>query len=125
MRHRIAGKRLNRHMGNRNALRRNMVNQLFEYERIKTTKAKAEAIRGQAEKMITIAKNGNAVEEVSKKVHFRRLAASRMANPTMVKKLFDEIAPRYVERPGGYTRVIKLGQRYSDRAEMVMLELVE
>lgn len=125
MRHRIAGKRLNRHMGNRNALRRNMVNQLFEYERIKTTKAKAEAIRGQAEKLITIAKNGNASEEESKKVHFRRLAASRMANPTMVKKLFDEIAPRYVERPGGYTRVIKLGQRYSDRAEMVMLELVE
>jgi large subunit ribosomal protein L17 len=125
MRHRIAGKRLNRHMGNRNALRRNMVNQLFEYERMKTTKAKAEAIRGQAEKLITLAKNGNASEEVSKKVHSRRLAASRMANPDMVKKLFDEIAPRYVERPGGYTRVIKLGQRYSDRAEMVMLELVE
>jgi len=125
MRHRIAGKRLNRHMGNRNALRRNMVNQLFEYERIKTTKAKAEAIRGQAEKLITVAKNSNAAEEESKQVHARRLAASRMANPEMVKKLFDEIAPRYVERPGGYTRVIKLGQRYSDRAEMVLLELVE
>ncbi len=125
MRHKIAGKRLNRHMGNRNALRRNMVNQLFEYERIKTTKAKAEAIRGQAEKLITLAKNGNASEEESRKVHKRRLAASRMANPDMVKKLFDEIAPRYVERPGGYTRVIKLGQRHSDRAEMVLLELVE
>lgn len=125
MRHRIAGKRLNRSGANRNALRRNMVNQLFEYERIKTTKAKAEAFRGQAEKLITIAKNGNASDEESKKVHARRLAASRMASPDMVKKLFDEIAPRYVERPGGYTRVIKLGQRYSDRAEMVMLELVE
>jgi large subunit ribosomal protein L17 len=125
MRHRIAGKRLNRHMGNRNALRRNMVNQLFEYERIKTTKAKAEAIRGQAEKLITLAKHGNASEESSRQVHVRRLAASRMANPDMVKKLFDEIAPRYVERPGGYTRIIKLGQRHSDRAEMVLLELVE
>ena len=125
MRHKIAGKRLNRHMGNRNALRRNMVNQLFEYERIKTTKAKAQAIRGQAEKLITLAKNGNASEEESRKVYTRRLAASRMANPNMVKKLFDEIAPRYVERPGGYTRIIKLGQRYSDRAEMVLLELLE
>lgn len=125
MRHKVAGKRLNRHMGNRNALRRNMVNQLFEYERIKTTKAKAQAIRGQAERLITLAKNGNASEESSKQVHARRLAASRMANPEMVKKLFDEIAPRYVERPGGYTRLIKLGQRHSDRAEMVLLELVE
>lgn len=125
MRHRIKGKRLSRHVGARNALRRTMVKQLFEHERIKTTRAKAEAIRGQAEKLITLAKKGNAAEEVGKQVHARRLAASRMANNEMVKKLFDEIAPRYTERAGGYTRMLKLGRRLGDSSEMVILELVE
>lgn len=125
MRHKIAGKRLNRSTSQRNALRRIMVKQLFEHERITTTKAKAQAIRGQAEKLITLAKRGNAAEEVERKVHARRLAASRMADATLVMKLFDEIAPRYSERDGGYTRIIKLSPREGDNAEMVVLELVE
>ena len=127
MRHRLKGKRLSRHMGARNALRRTLVKQLFEYERIKTTRAKAQAIRGQAEKLITLAKRGNAAEaeEPSKMVHARRLVAARLADPKSVKKLFDEIAPRYAERPGGYTRMMKLGRRLGDSSEMVILELVE
>lgn len=127
MRHKVAGKTLGRHVGARNALRRNMVNQLIENERIKTTRAKAQAIRGQAERLITLAKRGNAAEAESpeRMVHARRLASARMANPEMVKKLFDEVAPRYAERPGGYTRLLKLGRRPGDSAEMVILELVE
>ena len=125
MRHKIAGKTLGRHGGARNALRRNMVNQLIEHERIKTTRAKAQAIRGQAERLITLAKHGNAAEAPEKMVHARRLASARMANPEAVKKLFDEVAPRYAERPGGYTRLLKLGRRPGDSAEMVILELVE
>ena len=127
MRHKIAGKRLNRRHGSRKGLRRGLIKQLFEHERIKTTRAKAEAIRGEAEKLITLAKRGNAAaeENPAKMVHARRLAASRLADPVIVQKLFDEIAPRYAERPGGYTRMLKLGPRASDKAEMVILELVE
>ena len=125
MRHKVVGKRLSRHQGARNALRRTLVKQLFEHERIRTTKAKAQAIRGQAEKLITLAKRGNATEDPAKIVHARRLAASRIADPVSVKKLFDEIAPRYAERNGGYTRLLKLGRRQGDSAEMVILELVE
>ncbi|MDH5505924.1 MAG: 50S ribosomal protein L17 [Anaerolineae bacterium] len=125
MRHKVAGKRLGRHVGARTALRRNMVKQLFEHERIRTTRAKAEAIRGQAEKLITLAKRGNASEEDGRMVHARRLAAARLADAEIVKKLFDEIAPRFADRPGGYTRMLKLGPRHSDRADMVLLELVE
>jgi large subunit ribosomal protein L17 len=101
-----------------------MVNQLFTHERIRTTHAKALAIRGQAERLITLAKRGNAAGD-EKMVHARRLAAARMDNPEMVKKLFDDIAPRYENRAGGYTRVLKLGPRYGDSAEMVILELIE
>ena len=127
MRHKVAGKRLSRHTGARNALRRTMVKQLFEHERIKTTRAKAEAIRGQAEKLITLAKRGNAAaeEDPAKMVHARRLAASRLEDAEIVRMLFDDIAPRYADRPGGYTRMLKLGPRVGDRAEMVLLELVE
>jgi large subunit ribosomal protein L17 len=127
MRHKIAGKRLDRHQGARNALRKTLVKQLFEHERIRTTKAKAQAIRGQAEKLITLAKRGNAAaeENPAKMVHARRLAAARMDDPAAVRMLFDEIAPRYTDRPGGYTRMLKLGPRVGDRAEMVILELVE
>lgn len=125
MRHNIYGKRLSRHQGARNALRRTLIKQLFEHERIRTTKAKAQAIRGEAEKLITLAKRGNAAEEPDKQVHARRLAAKRLADAEIVKKLFDDIAPRYTERPGGYTRILKLGRRYGDSAEMVLLELVE
>lgn len=125
MRHKVAGKRLSRHKGARTALRKTMVKQLFEYERIKTTRAKAEAIRGQAEKLITLAKRGIAAEDEIKGVNARRLAAARLADREIVTKLFDEIAPRYAERPGGYTRMLKLGRRQGDSAEMVILELVE
>ena len=124
MRHKVAGKRLNRSKGARTALRRNLIKQLFEHERIQTTRAKAEAIRGQAEKLITLAKRGNAAED-AELVHTRRLAAARLTDPEIVKKLFDDIAPRYVDRHGGYTRMMKLGPRKGDSAEMVLLELVE
>jgi len=125
VRHKIAGKHLSRATGPRNALRRILVKQLFEFERIKTTRAKAEAIRGQAEKLITLAKRGNAAEASSAKVHARRLAAARLNDAKTVKKLFDDVAPRYAERKGGYTRMTKLGARDGDRAELVLLELVE
>jgi len=124
MRHKVAGKRLSRSKGHRIALRRTMVNQLFTHERIKTTRAKAQAIRGQAERLITLAKKGNAAGE-AQMVHTRRLAAARMDDPEMVQKLFDDIAPRYEDRPGGYTRILKLGPRYGDSAEMVIIELIE
>ncbi|HEX9596197.1 MAG TPA: 50S ribosomal protein L17 [Anaerolineales bacterium] len=125
MKHKIAGKKLSRATGPRNALRRILVKQLFEFERIKTTRAKAEAIRGQAEKLITLAKRGNAAEAASAKVHARRLAAQRLNDAKIVKKLFDDVAPRYAARKGGFTRITKLGAREGDRAEMVLLELVE
>ena len=125
MRHKIAGKRLDRHQGARNALRRTLVKQLFEHERIKTTKAKAQAIRGQAEKLITLAKRGLAADDADKLIHSRRLAAARLADKEIVYKLFEDIAPRYEDRAGGYTRILKLGPRSGDSAEMVILELVE
>ncbi|TET36429.1 MAG: 50S ribosomal protein L17 [Anaerolineales bacterium] len=124
MRHQVAGKRLSRSKGHRIALRKNLMKDLFRHERIKTTKAKAAAVRGGAEKLITLAKKGNEAGE-AKAVHARRLAAARLNDNEIVMKLFDDIAPRYVDRPGGYTRVIKLGQRLGDAAEMVILELVE
>ncbi|MCP4538587.1 MAG: 50S ribosomal protein L17 [Chloroflexi bacterium] len=136
MRHRVAGKRLNRSSANRRALRRNLVTALLQHERIETTEAKAKAIRGQAEKLITLAKRGLVAEqdEPARGVHARRLAAGRMnrwvtdsegAVIDILDKLFNDIAPRYAERPGGYTRVYKLGPRKGDAAPMVLLELVE
>ncbi|TFH32621.1 MAG: 50S ribosomal protein L17 [Anaerolineales bacterium] len=124
MRHKISGKKLGRSSAHRNALRKNLIKELFRHERIKTTKAKAQMIRGSAERIITLAKRGNAAGE-EKAVHARRLVAGKLAEPEIVKKLFDEIAPRYVDRPGGYTRMLKLGPRNGDAAEMVLLELVE
>ena len=124
MRHRIAGKKLGRKKDQRTALRRNMIKQLFEHERIHTTRAKAQAVRGQAEQLITLAKNGHKAGE-EREVHTRRLAAARLGDAQAVKKLFEDIAPRYETRPGGYTRIIKLGRRQGDSAEMVILELVE
>mgnify|MGYP001582199812 CR=1 FL=1 len=124
MRHKVAGHKLGRSKDERVALRRNLINQLFEHERIQTTLAKADAVRGSAERLITLAKNGNSAGD-AKSVHARRLAAARMGNAVIVKKLFDDIAPRYADRPGGYTRVVKLGPRVGDAAEMVLLELVE
>lgn len=124
MRHRKAGVKLGRKKDQRTALRKNMIRQLFEHERIKTTRAKAQAIRGQAERLITLAKRGNAAGDENM-VHARRLAAARISDAETVRKLFDDIAPRFENRPGGYTRIIKLGPRRSDSAEMVLLELVE
>ncbi|MEN8171741.1 MAG: 50S ribosomal protein L17 [Chloroflexota bacterium] len=126
MRHKVAGKILGRTSGQRNALRRVLIKQLFEHERIETTRAKAQAIRGQAEKLVTLAKRGNSAEEASKMVAARRLAAARLGDDKeIVKKLFEEIAPRFENRPGGYTRMMKLGPRQGDAAEMVILEFVE
>jgi large subunit ribosomal protein L17 len=100
------------------------VKELFDHERIRTTRTKALAVRGQAERLITLAKRGNQAGE-ARMVHARRLAAARISDAATVKKLFDDIAPRFESRPGGYTRMIKLGPRLGDAAEMVILELVE
>jgi large subunit ribosomal protein L17 len=125
MRHRVAGKQLGRSTGHRKALRRNLINQLFRHERIKTTAAKADAIRAEAEKMITIAKRSLAHENKARAVHGRRLVFARLRDKDSVAKVFDELAPRYEERQGGYTRIYKLGPRKGDAAPMVLLELVD
>jgi large subunit ribosomal protein L17 len=124
MRHGVAGKKLSRSTDQRRALRRIMIKQLFEHERITTTRAKAEAIRGDAEKLITLARNSAKGSDIDK-VNARRNAAAQLADAGSVRKLFDDIAPRFSTRPGGYTRMLKLGPRLGDAAEMVLLELVE
>jgi large subunit ribosomal protein L17 len=124
MRHQVAGYKLSRSKDQRNALRRTLINQLFTHEKIQTTRAKAMAIRGDAERLITLAKNAEKASDVEK-VNARRLAASRMENAEMVKKLFEDIGPRFANRNGGYTRMFRLGLRQGDSAEMVRLELVE
>ena len=164
MRHRKSGRRLKRSSGHRRALFRNLITDLFFYERIKTTEAKAKAIRGQAEKLITLAKRGQVetlvslaregqrerLSSLSKPRHADRLialaeegddeeleiAARQLAlharrqvmrtigDREVSQKLFDELAPRFMDRPGGYTRIIKLGPRLGDAAPMVILELV-
>jgi large subunit ribosomal protein L17 len=124
MRHGIAGFRLGRTKAARIALRRNLIKQLFTHDRIRTTKARAAAVRGDAERLITLAR-GAAAGTDTQKVQARRLAASRLGDDRMTKRLFDEIAPRFATRNGGYTRVLKLGVRKGDSAEMVVLELVE
>jgi large subunit ribosomal protein L17 len=125
MRHQIKGYRLNRSMGHRNSMRRTMIKQLFEHEKIKTTLAKAKAIQPDAEKLITLAKNVQKEDEILQ-VNARRAAAAQLGNNSgeIVKKLFDDIAPRFTSRKGGYTRLLKLGPRQGDNAEMVVLELV-
>ena len=125
MRHQIAGYKLGRTTDQRTGLRRTMIRQLFEHERIQTTRAKAASIRGEAERLITVARNSAEGSDIDK-VNARRLVAARLGNaPEVVKKLFDDIAPRFSNRKGGYTRVLKLGTRLGDAAEMVLLELVE
>ena len=124
MRHRVAGYRLDRSKDTRIGLRRTLINQLFTHERIETTRAKALAMRGDAERLITLARN-SAKGTDTDKVNARRAAAARLNNPEMVKKLFDDIAPRFATRNGGYTRMLKLGPRLGDCADMVLLELVE
>lgn len=125
MRHKVAGKHLGRNTGQRNSLRRNLINDLFQYERITTTEAKARAIRAEAEKLITIAKRGRAHPDPARGVHARRLLLARLNNRDSVAKVYDELAPRYETRPGGYLRLLKLGPRKGDAAPMVMVELVD
>ncbi len=178
MRHGVAGYRLNRSTGQRTALRRQLITELFRHGRIQTTHTKALAIRGQSEKLVTLARNrgqvdrllelarngdrlallsrltknqaeklyglaqgandpeisGEEREERNKRleaearaiaVHARRLAAARLNGHDIVNRLFDEIAPRYEERKGGYTRIVRLGNRQGDAAPIVLLELVE
>ena len=124
MRHQIAGYKLGRNKDTRLGLRRTMVKQLFDHERIQTTHTKALFIRGEAEKLITIARRSSKATDIEK-VNARRLVASRLGDAALVKKLFDEIAPRFENRNGGYTRISKLGPRFGDAAEMVIIELVE
>ena len=117
MKHRRGFNPLERTSAHRKALHRSMVTSLFRHERIRTTKAKALAIKRSAEKLITRAKVDS--------VHNRRIVSARLFDEAMVAKLFTNIAPRMKERPGGYTRIIKLGQRLGDAAEVVILELVD
>ena len=172
MRHRIAGRKLGRTSGQRRALYRNLITDLFRHERLETTRVKARAIRGQAEKLITLSRRGQvdrilelvqandeaglarlvqakrakkllvlgqtegdgaspdetqvALESAVRlmAVHARRQAAAQLNGPEIVQKLFDELGPRYQDRPGGYTRILKLGQRKGDAAPMALIELV-
>jgi large subunit ribosomal protein L17 len=116
MRHKVAGRKLSRATGHRMALYRNLVTDLLRYEKIVTTEAKAKEARSLAEKVITLGKQ--------KDLHARRQALSFVYDKDVVDKLFTELAPRYAERPGGYTRVVKLGPRLGDGAQMAQLELV-
>ena len=116
MRHRRKGKKLGRTASHRKALMRNMVTEFLDKERIVTTISKAKALRPVAEKMITLGKREN--------LHARRRALSFIRRKEVVYKLFDEIGPRFSERNGGYTRILRLGFRQGDQAEMALLELV-
>ena len=125
MRHRVKGKRLGRSSGHRKSLRRNLIVALFEHEEILTTEAKARAIRGEAEKLITKAKRAQATGDEHKGVHARRIVLARLGNKReAMLKVFDELAPRYQDRPGGYTRIFKVGPRKGDDAPMAVLQLI-
>jgi large subunit ribosomal protein L17 len=123
MRHHVAGRILGRDSAHRKALFRNLVKELYTHERITTTEAKARAIRGDAEKLITKAKRG--LVDGGNRVHAQRQIVSFLDDKTLAKKVFDEFAPRYAARNGGYTRMIKIGKRLGDAADMVILELVD
>lgn len=123
MRHNVAGYKLGRNSAQRNSLRRNLVTDLFRYGRIQTTEAKAKSTRGMAERLITTAKRS--MGEGGNPVHARRQVSRVISDPDVMKLLFNEIAPRFSERPGGYVRLRKLGMRMGDGAEMVVMELVE
>ena len=116
MRHQVSGKKLGRNSSQRKALLRSLVTSFVEKERVRTTLAKAKATRPIAEKMITLAKTNT--------LHTRRQALQYIYKKEAVKKLFEDIGPRFMERPGGYTRIVKLGPRAGDGAEMAILELV-
>ena len=117
MRHRMAGRKLNRTSQHRQMLFRNMAQALVKHEQIVTTLPKAKELRGVVDKLITLAKRGD--------LHARRQAHSRLRDDAMVTKLFEVLGPRYQERNGGYTRVLKAGFRYGDAAPMAVIELVD
>ena len=138
MRHKVHGRRLGRDMAHRKALRRNMIADLIAHERLITTEAKARMLRPAAERVITVAKRALAKDDDIATVHARRIAGTKMARTRVVenedgarseidaiKKLFDDVAPRFMDRPGGYTRIIKMGRRPGDAAKMAMIMLVE
>ncbi len=117
MRHLKAGRKLNRTAAHRKALLRNLVTSLIEHEAVRTTDAKAKELRRVADRMITLAKRGT--------LHARRHALSYIRSRRVVAKLFDEVAGRFRERPGGYTRAVKLGPRHGDAAPMSIIELTD
>jgi len=117
MRHRLSGHKLNRSTAHRRALLRNLVTELLDHEAVRTTFAKAKELRRWGDQMITLGKRGT--------LHARRQAAAVVRRGTVVRKLFDDLAPRYTDRAGGYTRVVKLGPRPGDAAEMALVELVD
>ena len=116
MRHQVKRRYLRRNSAHRRALLRNLVTSFLEKERIRTTLAKAKAAKPLAEKMITLAKKNT--------LHARRMALSYLTKEAAVKKLFEELAPRFTERAGGYSRIVKLGLRSGDGAQMALLELI-
>lgn len=117
MRHRCSSRKFGRNASHRQAMFSNLVTSLFRYERIQTTEAKAKELRSIADKLITLGKRGD--------LHARRLALRSLRDREVLSKLFDDIAPRNANRQGGYTRIIKLGQRPGDGAPITLIELVE
>ena len=117
MRHHRAGKKLGRDSAHRKALYSNLTCSLIEHGRIRTTEAKAKAVKPYAEKMITLGKRGD--------LHARRLAMAELRSNDVVHKLFSDVGPRFADRPGGYSRIVKIGPRQGDAAEMAYLELVD
>ena len=117
MRHRKKGRKLGRKVGNRRALLMNLACQLIIHKRIKTTDAKAKELRSFIEPLITLAKKGD--------LHSRRMVIRKLSQKGVVKVLFSEVAPKYIDRPGGYTRIVKLGYRDNDRAPVSIIEFVD
>ncbi len=117
MRHGVVSRKFDRSTSHRQLMFRNLVTEILDHEKIKTTEPKAKAVRGMAEKMITLAKAGD--------LNARRQALAFIPDKRVVEKLFAELGPRYAERKGGYTRLVKLGNRVGDGASMVQIELVK
>lgn len=131
MRHRVAGRHLNRTSSHRLAMRRNLVSSLFEHETVSTTIQKAKEVRGFAEKLITLAKQGTlasrrrAIALLNNRAIYAEQEGKNVKTGTVIGKLFSEIAPRYLDRPGGYTRIIRLSKRrLGDNGQLVLLQLV-
>ena len=117
MRHKKKGRKLGRKVGNRRALLMNLASQMITHKKIKTTDAKAKELRTFIEPLITLAKKND--------IHSRRMVVRKLPNKNIVRALFDDIAPKYADRPGGYTRIVKLGYRDNDRASVSIIEFVD